>query len=65
MEAALQCEKDRKDNRENVAYHQERGGMPLHDAVVVNCRKGATTENQAQVPSIWVKGVYGLRGCMG
>ena len=27
-------------------YHMERGGMPLHDAVGINCRKGATTENQ-------------------
>ena len=28
-------------------YHMERGGMPLHDAVGVNCKKGATTENQS------------------
>ena len=27
-------------------YHTERGGMPLHDVVVINCKKGATTENQ-------------------
>ena len=27
-------------------YHMERGGMPLHDAVGKNCKKGATTENQ-------------------
>ena len=27
-------------------YHMERGGMPLHDAVGINCEKGATTENQ-------------------
>ena len=27
-------------------YHIERGGMPLHDAVGINCKKGATTENQ-------------------
>ena len=26
--------------------HMERGGMPLHDAVGINCKKGATTENQ-------------------
>ena len=25
--------------------HMERGGMPLHDAVMINCKKGATTEN--------------------
>ena len=23
-----------------------KGGMPLHDAVGINCKKGATTENQ-------------------
>ena len=27
-------------------YHLERGGMPLHDAVGINCEKGPTTENQ-------------------
>ena len=27
-------------------YHMERGGMPLHDAVGINCKKDATTENQ-------------------
>ena len=27
-------------------YHMERGGMALHDAVGINCKKGATTENQ-------------------
>ena len=27
-------------------YHLERGGMPLHDAVGINCEKFATTENQ-------------------
>ena len=26
-------------------YHLDRGGMPLHDAVGINCKKGATTEN--------------------
>ena len=24
----------------------ERGGIPLHDAVGINCKKDATTENQ-------------------
>ena len=24
----------------------ERGGMPLHDAVGIHCKKGATAENQ-------------------
>ena len=27
-------------------YHLERGGMLLHDAVGINCKEGATTENQ-------------------
>ena len=27
-------------------YHMERGGMLLHDAVVINCKNAATTENQ-------------------
>ena len=27
-------------------YHLESGGMPLHDAVGINCKNGATTENQ-------------------
>ena len=36
--------------------HMERGGIPLHDKVGINCEKGATTENQAQLSSIWAKG---------
>ena len=27
-------------------YQKERGGTPLHDAVGINCKKFATTENQ-------------------
>ena len=27
-------------------YHMERGGMPLHNVVGINCKKDATTENQ-------------------
>ena len=27
-------------------YYLERGGMPLQDAVGINCEKSATTENQ-------------------
>ena len=27
----------------------ERGGMPLHDAVGINCKNDATTENQDSV----------------
>ena len=36
--------------------HLERGGMPLHDGVGINWKKGATTEVKAQEPSIWAKG---------
>ena len=27
-------------------YPMEKGWMPLHDAVGINCKEGATTENQ-------------------
>ena len=37
-------------------YHMERGGKPLHDAVGINCEKGATTEIKVQVSSLWAKG---------
>ena len=30
-------------------YHLERGGVPLHDAVGINCKKGATAEKQGAV----------------
>ena len=30
----------------SIGYHLERSGMPLHDAVGINCKKGATTEYQ-------------------
>ena len=36
--------------------HLERGGMPFHDGVGINCKKGATSEIKAQEPSIWAKG---------
>ena len=38
--------------------HLERGGMPLHDGVRINCEKGATTEVKAQEPSIWDRGMW-------
>ena len=28
-----------------VDYLFDRGGMPLHDAVWINCKRGATIEN--------------------
>ena len=39
-------------------YHVERGGMPLHDAVEINCKKGATTENQDEAVKYMAQGVY-------
>ena len=27
-------------------YHMERGWMPLHDALDINCKNGTPTENQ-------------------
>ena len=30
----------------SCGYHLGRGGMPLHDAVGINCKNGATSENQ-------------------
>ena len=39
-------------------YHTERGGMPLHDAVGINCKKGATTENQGSRVKYMSSGVY-------
>ena len=29
-----------------LSHGEGRGGMPLHDTVGINCKKGATTENQ-------------------
>ena len=40
-------------------YHLERGGMPLHDAVGINCKKGATTD-----ASIWAKGCVYVCVCV-
>ena len=39
-------------------YHMERGGMPLHDAVGINCKKGATTENRDSAVECMGWGVY-------
>ena len=38
-------------------YHLARGGMPLQDAVGLNCKKGATTENQGAGVKYMGKGV--------
>ena len=39
-------------------YHMERGGMPLHHAVGINCKKRATTENQGSGIKYMGSGVY-------
>ena len=39
-------------------YHLERGGMQLHDAVGINCKKGATTESQGSGVKYMGEGVY-------
>ena len=40
-------------------YHLERGWMPLHDAVRINCKKGATqTEHLGADAKYMGKGVY-------
>ena len=36
----------------------ERGGMPLYDAVGINCKKGSTTENQGSGVKYMGLGVY-------
>ena len=39
-------------------YHMERGGMPVHDAVGINTKKGATTEHQESAVKYMGLGVY-------
>ena len=36
----------------------ERGGIPLHDAVGINCKKGATTEHQGACVKYMGLGMY-------
>ena len=44
-------------SRTLVAYPLERGGMPFHDEVVVNCKNGAPTADiKEELHSIWAKG---------
>ena len=38
--------------------HMERLGMPLHDAVGISCKKGATTEHQDSAVKYMGYGVY-------
>ena len=37
-------------SRALMSYQSERGGMPLHDAVGVNCNKGEIIDILSQVP---------------
>ena len=39
-------------------YHLERGEMPLHDAVGINCKKDATAENQCAGVKYMGQGLY-------
>ena len=33
------------------------GGIPLHNAVGINCKNGPTTKIKTRVPGIWAKGL--------
>ena len=44
-------------------YHMERGGMPLHDAVGINCKKDELLKIKAQVSRIWAKGCILMTVC--
>ena len=45
-------------------FYLERGGMPLHDAVGINCKNCATTEDHVQMSSIWAKGCMLMIVCV-
>ena len=45
-------------------YHMERGGMPLHDAVGINYKKGQLLKIKAQLSSIWAKGCILMTVCV-
>ena len=42
----------------------ERGGMPLHDAVGMNCKRAQLLKIKAQVSSIWAKGCILMTVCV-
>ena len=44
--------------------HMERGGMPLHDAVGMNCEKGQLLKIKAQVSRIFAKGCMLMTLCV-
>ena len=45
-------------------YHLQSGGTPLHDAVGMNCKNGATTENQGSDVKYMGKGVMLMVMCV-
>ena len=45
-------------------YHMERGGMPLHDVVGINCKKVQLLKIKAQLSSIWAKGCILMTVCV-
>ena len=38
--------------------------MPLHDAVGINCKKGATIAKKSQMSSLWAKGCMLMIVCV-
>ena len=45
-------------------YHMERGEMPLHDAVGINCEIAQLLKINSQVSSIWAKGCIFMTVCV-
>ena len=45
-------------------YHMEKGGMPLHDAVGINCKKAQLLNIKTQLSSIWAKGCILMTVCV-
>ena len=40
-------------DKPSSGYHLARGGIPLHDAVGINCENGVTMENQGTGVKYW------------
>ena len=60
VEAARQWVKDLKEISLSYScgYHLEKGEIPLHAAVGINSKKGATTENEGSDIKYMGRGVY-------
>ena len=66
VEAARQCSKDRKEWRALIHMcHMDRGGMPLHDVVGINCKRAQLLKMKAQLSSIWAKVCILMTVCAG